>query len=151
MTLMQDLSTKALELRKARDPLAIFISTVVSKVNQLAKADSPLKPEITDDHVLRAINSFIKAADDVMEVLKDNPTSAAFVKAVEEKKLLKSFLPAAVSTEEVVKAIEDFIKADDGKTEKKKLFGPIMASLNSKFGASLNKKEASELVKNILS
>lgn len=150
MSTYQNIKAKALAYRKARDPLANFLTTVIAKADSLAKEENPGNPEVTDDHALRAINSFIKSANNLIDTIKDKPELPAYQKAIVEKNLLSSFLPAETPVEDVQKEISVFLKANEG-ADKKKLTGLLMKQLNAKFGSALNKKVASDLVKEALS
>lgn len=144
------LKAKTLELRKARDPMASFLVSVSSRAADLAKSENPADPKVTDDHALRAINSFIKGADDNIALLAEQPEAELYVRATAERNLLKTFLPVEASEAEVRAEVEKFVAADAGATDRKKLMGPIMAHINSTFGASLNKKAASGIVQSVL-
>lgn len=145
------LKAKTLELRKAKDPLATFLIAVGSKAKDLAKAEDPTNAEVTDDHALRAINSFVKSADDVLDLLGDQKDSPAFTRASAELALLRSFLPAEASDEDVRGVINEYIDMAEGmQTVGPKMMGPIMAYLNKTFGAALNKRKASGLIQTVL-
>lgn len=145
------LKDKTMELRKAKAPLATFLVSVSSKAKDLAKSEDPKAETFNDDHALRAINSYIKGADDNLSLLKDKPESDLYQRALAERELLKSFLPAEASEEEVrafVVAYVEHLMLDN--VDLKKSMGTIMKSLNDKFGASLNKKTASSIVMEVI-
>ncbi len=144
------LKEKTLELRKARDPMATFLIAVGSKAKDLAKTEDPAAVDFTDEHALRAINSYVKGAEDNMALLREAQDSPLYTRAVEERELLKSFLPEEASADTVRKEVELFVKNADASVDRKKLMGPIMKHINDKFGAALNKKEASGIVQSVL-
>lgn len=146
------LKNKTLELRKARDPMATFLIAVGSKAKDLAKAENPAAETFNDEQALRAINSYVKGAEDNLALLAANPESPTYVRAAAEREMLKSFLPQEASADEVREAaleIADELNPD-GCGNAKALMGPIMKALTEKFGASLNKKEASAIVQSVL-
>ncbi|MNS04729.1 Yqey-like protein [compost metagenome] len=146
------LKTKTLELRKTRDPMATFLIAVGSKAKDLAKAENPTAETFGDEHALRAINSYVKGAEDNLALLAANPESPTYVRAAAEREMLKSFLPQEASEAEVRAVVEEIIdNSRDLLGPKMGLMGGIMAALTEKFGAALNKKEASALVKSMLS
>lgn len=151
MMFAEALKTKTMELRKARDPMSTFLVAVNSKAVDLAKAESPQNPVVTDDHALRAINSFIKGADDNLELLKENTSSPTYIRAAAERELLKSFLPQETSDEDVEAFVQGYVEESVASgMERKKLVGPVMKRLNEEFGASLNKKTASAIVQKVV-
>lgn len=144
------LKNKTLELRKARDPMATFLIAVGSKAKDLAKAENPAAETYNDEQALRAINSYVKGAEDNLALLAANPESPTYVRAAAEREMLKSFLPQEASADEVRKEVELFVENAEGMVDRKKLMGPIMKHINDKFGAALNKKEASAIVQSVL-
>lgn len=142
------LRAKTLELRKARDPMAPFLVAVGARASYLAKNENPADPNPNDDQTLRAINSFIKNADDNLTLLAATPENPLFVKATAEKNLLRSFLPVEVSDDVIEQFVRAFIVGNPG--EPKKMIGPIMKALDNQFGASLNKKSASGIVQKVV-
>lgn len=150
MMYAEALKAKTLALRKAKDSMATFMIAVSSKAKDFAKAENPKAETFEDEHALRAINWYVKGADDNIALLANTPTSPLYARAVEERALLKSFLPAEASDEEVRAFVEEFASNAEGMTDRKKLMGPVMKALNEKFGASLNKKTASTVVQSVL-
>ncbi|HYG36767.1 MAG TPA: GatB/YqeY domain-containing protein [Clostridia bacterium] len=147
----ETLKTRTMELRKARDPMGTFLVAVTSKAADLAKAENPQNPQVTDDHALRAINSFIKGADDNIELLKENTSSPTYIRAIEERNLLKGFLPAEASDADVEAFAQGYVReALAGGADRKKLMGSVMQALLGEFGASLNRKTASGIVMKVI-
>ena len=146
--MLTEFKAKTMDMRKAKDKNATFMVTVLSKANMMAKDETKNGAEAvtTDDHMLRAINSFMKGINETIDILKDKGDTTRYAEAVEQRELLAAFLPAQVSREDIEVEIKNYL-ADNPITEPKKAFGVIMGHLNTKFGASLNKKEASELIK----
>jgi uncharacterized protein YqeY len=141
----ESLKNRTLELRKSRDPMGTFLVAVYSAAQNIAKVENPSNPEVSDQHALKAINSFIKGSEETMSLVKD-PTAEAHIRAKNEYDLLKSFLPTETSEEDVKLEINSFIENSTGMVgDRKKLMGPLMTHLNKTFGASLNKKVASTL------
>ncbi len=141
------LKEKTMELRKARDPMATFLVSVTSKAKDFAKAEDAAATDFNDDQALRAINSYIKGAEDNIALLREAQDSPLYVRAVEERTLLKAFLPAEATDAEVRKFVAQYIahlKAEGA--ELKKSIGTIMKALSDKFGAALNKKTANGIV-----
>lgn len=148
----ETLKAKTLELRKARDPMATFLIAVGSKAKDFAKAENPAAETFGDAHALRAINSYVKGAEDNLALLASDPDSPTYIRAAAEREMLKGFLPQEATAEEVTAVVNEIIaKSRDLLGPKMGLMGGIMAALNEKFGASLNKKEASAIVKALLS
>lgn len=140
------LKAKTLELRKSRDPMATFLISVGAKAQDLAKSEDPAATSFGDEHALRAINSFIKGADDNIKLLSEAQDSPLYSRAVAERTLLKTFLPQEASEEAVNAEITNIID-NSGQPKSPKLTGLIMGELTKKFGDSLNKRKASDLIK----
>jgi len=146
----QALKDKTLEYRKAKNPLATFLISVGSKANDIAKAEDPKATTFGDDQALRAINSFLKGAEENITLLSATKNLDQYQRALAERELLKSFLPAEATEDEVRTFATDFVATAGATADRKKLMGPLMKALNDHFGASLNKKTASGIVQSVL-
>jgi len=150
--ILEKLRARTLEYRKARHPMAAFLVSVTAKAADFAKKENPQDPVITEDHAVRAIQSFVKGAEDNIKLLAHDTANRLYVLAQEERKLLKEFLPAEATDEEVRAFAVAFVEErGDWMGAKMALMGGIMAELKHKFGASLNSAAASKIVKEVLS
>lgn len=145
-----NVKAKNIELRKARDPLASVLGSVINQAQLVAK-DRALKAgteiSITDEDTISAIRKFIKQSNDMIAVAPND--SDQYKQAVVEKELLESVLPTETSIEDIKEAIV-MLMADEDDFSMKQM-GRIMAHLTSKFGTALNKATASAEVKRYLS
>ena len=150
MTIVENVKAKNIELRKARDPRASVLSSVIN-LAQLNAKERALKTKtemvVADEDIIAALRKTIKQCDDMLAVAPE--TSAQFKTATEEKELLSSVLPQETSIQDIKEAIV-ILMADEEDYSMKQM-GRIMAHLTSKFGTALNKAVASAEVKRYLS
>lgn len=156
MSIAEALKAKTLELRKSRDEVAPGLQRVLSLAQGYAKERGLKVGDITtpinDDEAVRAINTNIKQLNDTIEQLGDSGKgSDLYVRSVKEREILESLLPKMVSDEEVAQETRQFILAQDRSAVSMKLMGAIMKHLQDKFGLTLNKATASNIVKAELS
>lgn len=154
MSIARTLQDKSIELRKARDPLAVFLGSILAKAKDNAKQETQdgITPALSDEHCLRAIRSGIKGADDVLALLSTKSGDIAMsgvTLANSEKALLLSLLPHQISEDDI--RAEAQLVIDAAPERSKKLMGTVMKHLNEKFGAALDRATASRVVQELLS
>lgn len=149
MTIETSVKAKSIELRKARDPLAPVLASVLNQAQMTAK-DRALKAKtdivISDEDIIQAIRKTIKQCNDMIEVAPE--TSDQYKQAINERDLLESLLPTETSLNDIKEAIV-MLMADEDDFSMKQM-GKIMAHLTDSFGAALNKATASAEVKRYL-
>lgn len=153
MGIAENLKNTALQLRKDRDELAGSIQQVQAFAQALAKERGLKVGDINipfnDDEATRAIQKGIKQVNDTIQMLEQNggTENPLYAKSVRERQILEALLPQMASDEEVKEAIEEFVNTVAAEQVNIKLMGQVMKALAEKFGASLDKAKASQLVK----
>ena len=149
MSIVAAIKSKNIELRKARDPLASILSSVLNLANLSAK-DRALKAsteiEVIDADAIAALRKTMKQCDDMIDIAPSD--SIQYQQAVSERTLLASLMPSETSDDDVKQAIVMLMANEDDYSMKQ--MGKIMAHLTQKFGTALNKASASTLIKNYL-
>jgi uncharacterized protein YqeY len=152
-TILNSLKNKSKELRKSHNPLGLFLSSVISAAQDLAKGDTKLgvTPDLNDLYAMRAIRASIKQQDDVINILeqrvhKDEDIEQLLIK----KNLLHSLLPQQPSSEELKEAASSFIQTLSVASSKQAI-GPTIKYLTGKYGDSLDKALASNVIQEIIS
>jgi uncharacterized protein YqeY len=150
--ILDSLTSKSKELRKSHDPLGLFLSSIISAAQDLAKGDTKngITPPLNDDYAMRAIRGSIKQQDDVLAILlqrehSDNAINALVVK----KNLLQSLLPSQPSEQDLLNESAAFIQTLT-LSNPKQAIGPTIKHLTEKYGASLDKALASKVVQQII-
>lgn len=149
MSVLENLKTISMDLRKKHDPLGSFLNSVVSEVKNLAKADTKngVTPNMNDDYAVRAIRTCIKQQDDFLAIV--GPASNGAAVASKKKEILLSLLPVSPSTEDLNRDIADYIRTESLLLDRTSI-GKIMKYLSEKYGAALDKSVASKLIMAII-
>lgn len=148
------LNAKTLELRKTRDELAPAFQSVQGFAQASAK-ERGLKggdASVNDEDALRAIQKGIKQSRDTVQQLEASggQQSDLYKRSVREVQLLESLLPTMASAEEVEAEANAALSQLDPNLTGMKRMGPMMAHLTGKFGTSLDKAQASGILKRLL-
>lgn len=129
--------------------MALFVTTVLSKATEFAKAESKgLEVVVTDAHAERAIRSFLKIAEENIKLVSD-PEAPTRKQAEAEREILLTMLPKQTDRATLETAIKEYLETNDVSAVKSPI-GPIMGYLNQKFGASLDKALASTVIRELL-
>lgn len=143
MSVLNALNARALELRKARDPLGVFLNAVVSNVAMRAKNDG--NREITEDDAIAVLRKELKDNAEAQRLSASREDTMAELRA--KAALLEGLLPASVGKEQVLAAAAELL-GEQAKSPK--AMGVLIKGLKEKFGSDLNPAEASAWVKEFL-
>lgn len=146
MGLAQDLQARGLELRKQRSDIAPGFQTVLGFAQASAK-ERGLKggdATVNDEDAQRAIQRGIKMCNDTLE------TAPGDDRTLRERAALEDLLPEMADEMEVRAEVGRFIGGNPQLIGDKKAMGEVMKFLNERFGASLNKAEASKIAREAL-
>ena len=137
MSLINQINSDLLIARKNRETIAAqLLTTVYSDAMMVAKNKQQAAP--SDDETIATIRKFIKGIDETLAVLAQNTDRHA--NAMAEKEILEKYLPTMVSSEKVQDAVNGIIASGE------RNLGMIMKLLTLQFGASLDKKSASQII-----
>ena len=136
------------EAMKARDALK---STLLSSLRaEIANAALKAKKDKLDDNgIVALIRRQIKQHQDSIEQFTQGGRQDLVAKETKELEILKTYLPAELSPEEVKKLVEEAVGACGAQGLKD--MGKVMKEVLAKVGASADPKLVSDLVKERLS
>lgn len=126
MTVLEQLKSKTLEMRKARSPLSSLMQFHLSEVSQIGKNAG--NRATTDDEAIQYLK---KAVQKLKENTHSNP---------DEIVTLEQLLPQMASDEQII----SFLETLDIKNMNK---GQIMGSVKKNFGTLVDMKRVGELLK----
>lgn len=142
MTLIEQITARALELRKAKSPLASSLITLKGDLETEAKKLKPARP-LTDVEVVAQIKSTLKKVDENIGVYEARGRQDAADAAKAEKALLEEFLPKQLTADE----IRAFAQSQVAEGVK---MGQVMGALNAAFPGRVDGKLASGIVREVL-
>ena len=105
--------------------------------------------EITDDEILGIIEKQVQLRKEAAELYQAADRSELFEKENEEAKILHRYLPEKLGEAELTKIIEKIISKIDAETIQD--MGRVMAKLKSQSQGSVDMKQASGIVRKLLS
>lgn len=147
-SLLKQLQADQLNARKARDTFtATLLTTVMGEALKVGKDDG--NRDSTDSEVIEVVKKFVKnIKQNIIDYGKAGKADA-IASMEQEFTILKAYLPAEVDAAVVRDAINGII-AQKSLPKNGSSIGKIMPELNALFGDALDKKMASELVKEAL-
>ena len=103
---------------------------------------------ITDDEIISLMQSMIKQRGDSIDAYEKGGRMELAHREAEEIAIIEGFLPAQMTSETVLTAVEDVIK--DVNAETLKDMGRVMATLKQRFAGQMDFAKASSIVKSKL-
>lgn len=153
MSLLNDIKTKQIELRKAqmhdhidRDVEISLLTTLFSEASMPGKN---VQRESTDNEVVAVVKKFVKNNDECMAAAGDRRDNDWCDRLAIERELLDSFLPTQLTDKELQSIIEQFI-ANNGITGPKGT-GLVMKMLKEQYAGLYDGKQASMITSKVLS
>ena len=122
--------------------LRMLLSVIKQREKDTAK-------KITDDTVLAIIEKQVQLRKEAAELYKEADRSELFMKENEEAAILQGYLPEKLDTPELIKIIETIISTVGAETIQD--MGQVMAKLKSQSQGSIDMKQASNIVRALLS
>ena len=105
--------------------------------------------EITDEEILPLIEKQVQLRKEAAELYKEADRSELLMKENEEAAILQGYLPEKLDTPELTKIIETIISTIGAETIQD--MGQVMAKLKSQSQGSIDMKQASSIVRVLLS
>ena len=100
---------------------------------------------ITNDEILSLMQSMIKQRGDSIDAYEKGGRMELAHREAEEIAIIEGFLPAQMTPEKVLSAVEEVIK--DVNAETLKDMGKVMATLKQRFAGQMDFAKASSIVK----
>jgi uncharacterized protein YqeY len=127
---------------KAGDKLRVM--TLRGALTEITRLEKDVRRPATDDEVIQILKRERARRDEAIEFAHKGGRQDLVDQNQTEAQVLDGYLPVAVASDEVNAAISAQIAA--GKSQ----IGPIMKALRDQFGARLDGRMASELIKQAL-
>jgi len=124
----------------------ITLSSVVSDIASLEIRENTVADESS---CFAAIKKAIKQEKETLDMYSNNNRPELAEVSKEKIAILEAYMPKALSKEETKRAVEEAV-AEVGATTMKDM-GKVMGNLKKQFGATLDMKIASPIVRSILS
>ena len=107
MTLLEKIKQDNIAARKAKNTVKFaLLTTLVSEISNIGKNDG--NRETTEPESIAVVKKFIKGVDETLKALEFSSNSRVLV-AIEEKKILESYLPTQLSEIELTAVVDQII------------------------------------------
>ena len=127
---------------KAGEKLRVM--TIRGILSEITRIEKDVCREANEAEIVQVIKRERAGRDEALEFARKGKRDDLIAQNEGEAKILDGYLPAAVAEDEIKAAIAH--QVESGVTQ----MGPIMKALKEQFGARLDGKTASELVKQAL-
>lgn len=138
MSVIDQLRSKSLELRKQRSSIAPAIQFALSEIDKIGKNNG--NRATTDDEAIKVIQKLIAVID---ENIKLAVNDGRLITLRHERNILESVLPKMTSDAEV----RSFLATLNNPSNK----GVVMRALKDEFGALIDMKQAGQIVTEVYS
>ena len=125
------------------------LTTLRMLLSVIKQREKDTEQEITDDAILGIIEKQVLLRKEAAELYQAADRSELFEKENEEAKILHRYLPEKLGEAELTKIIEKIISKIDAETIQD--MGQVMAELKSQSQGSVDMKQASGIVRKLLS
>ena len=145
MSLQKQVMDKMKEAMKAKDTVALQALRAVKSAFLLAKTETGVQEELTEEQEIKIIQKQVKQRKDSAEIFIKQGRKDLADPELAELAVLEQFLPAALSEEEIEKVVVATI-ADLGATGMQDM-GKVMGIVSGKLAGKADGKTISMLVK----
>jgi uncharacterized protein len=127
---------------KSGDKLRLM--TLRGIISEITRVEKDVRRSANDSEIVQVIKRERARRDEALEFARKANREDLIAQNTDEAKILDEYLPAAAGADAVQAVIADRIAAGVNQ------IGPLMKALRDQFGAQLDGKMASELVKQAL-
>jgi len=127
---------------KAGDKLRVM--TLRGALSEITRVEKDVRREANETEIIQVLKRERARRDEALEFARKGGRQDLIAQNETEARILDGYLPAALSADEVNAAIAAQISAGVNQ------IGPLMKALRAQFGAGLDGKMASDLVKQAL-
>jgi len=127
---------------KAGDKLRLM--TLRGIISEISRVEKDVRRPANETEIVQVIKRERARRDEALEFARKGNRDDLIAQNLEEGKILDEYLPAAADADAVKAVIAERIAAGVNQ------IGPLMKALRDQFGAQLDGKIASDLVKNAL-
>ena len=125
------------------------LTTLRILLSAIKKREKDIRQEITEDAILAIIEKQVQLRKEAAELYKEADRSELLMKENEEAEILQGYLPEKLDTPELTKIIKTIISTIGAETIQD--MGQVMAELKSQSQGSIDMKQASSIVRVLLS
>ena len=125
------------------------LTTLRILLSVIKQKEKDTEQEISDDEILEIIEKQVQLRKEAAELYKEADRSELLMKENEEAEILQGYLPEKLDTPELKKIIETIISTVGAETIQD--MGQVMAKLKSQSQGSIDMKQASNIVRALLS
>ncbi len=144
-----DLQKHLISSLKDRDSIAVnTLRTLLSEIKNFAIKKRVSEQDLIDTDVLRIIEKQVKQRKESIEAFTKGNRADLVKKEQKELAILQRYLPKKLTEDELKKVVKEALERFENPTMSN--MGEIMSFLKQKYGASLDMKIASNLVKDAL-
>lgn len=146
MTLLEKIKQDNIAARKAKNTVkSALLTTLVSEISNIGKNDG--NRETTEPESIAVVKKFIKGVDETLKALEFSSNPRVLV-AIEEKKILESYLPTQLSEIELTAVVDQIISTLADRSPKQ--MGVVMKRLKEMHDGRYDGKIASGIIKSRL-
>jgi len=148
MSLKEQVQKDLIDAMKAKEEIKLnALRMLKAEIMKFEVAGSE-KREAKDEDVIQLIGKQVKQRDDAAQQYKAGNRPELAEKEEKEAEILKNYLPAQMSEEEVKKIVEETIKETgaSGKADLGKVMGAIMPKVKGKADGTLVNKIVQDLL-----
>jgi uncharacterized protein YqeY len=147
MSLEERLVDEMKQAMKSNDK--VRLSTIRMIRSAVKNKEIDLRNTLDDAEILRVIQGMVRKSEDSIEQFKAGGRMDLVEKETKEIEILKSYLPQALSSEDVVRIIDESIQETQASSLKD--LGKVMKSVMPKLSGKADGKLINQLVKERLS
>ena len=125
------------------------LSTIRMIRTAVKNKEIEVRKKLEDEEILRVIQGMLRKSEESVEQFRAGGRMDLVEKETQEMEILKSFLPQALSQEEILKVIDEIIQENQASSLKD--LGKVMKSVMSKLAGKADGKLINLLVKERLS
>jgi uncharacterized protein YqeY len=147
MSLEERLMDEMKQAMKSNDKARL--STIRMIRSAVKNKEIDLRNKLDDDEILRVIQGMVRKSEESVEQFKAGGRMDLVEKETKEIEILKSYLPQALSKEDVIRIIDESIRETEASSLKD--LGKVMKSVMPKLTGKADGKLINQLVKERLS
>lgn len=150
MTIKERIQSDFISAMKNKDEIAkIALSGIKAKITEAEKANG--NNELSDDDVIKVINKAIKQREESMKIYGEAGRLQLAAKEADEAIVLKKYMPAQMTEEEIETAVREIIQGFEGVvTNQNALIGKTMGMFNKNYQGRADLTVVSSIIKKVV-
>lgn len=147
MTIAEQINKDLIEAMKAKDEIKLRAIRAIKSAFLLAGTESGSK-DISDEIAIKAMQKMAKQRKDSIDIFNKENRSDLATKEQEELTVIETYLPAAMSRDELLAALK-VIVAESGAASMKEI-GKVMPLAMKQLGGKTDGKSINEVLRELL-